>query len=158
MPRTLSGTIESEVALPITQPGYLVFLGFTPELRYATRETIVYNGYTWSAGFGVGVSSVTDDAAVITLRNHDNSASALVLNHTLANVLCEVYMEYGDDAVLLFSGTLDSAQVGTRVTLKARGMVTSKKAPNAYIAYPIFNHLFPAGTKIQWGLDTLVLE
>lgn len=158
MPRTLSGTITTQVALPVTSPGYLIYLGFTPVLRYATRATISYGGFTWTAGVGIGVSSVTDNEAVITMRNHDNSASALVLNYTLANVLCDVYMEYGSDAVLLFSGTLDSADIAERVTLRARATTLAKKAPNTFISYPTFNHMVPRGTRIQWGLNALTLE
>lgn len=158
MARTLSGTIQAAIALPVTEPGYLVYLGFGVPLRHSTRATLSFDGYTWSGGIGTRVASVSEAAASIELRNTDLSASALVLNYNLADIAAEVYQLYAGDATLLFSGYLDSAQIGERVILNARAMSAARKVPNRYIAYPAFNHLVPPGTQLRWGLDTVTLE
>lgn len=158
MPRTLGGSLGTAITQPITSPGYLVYLGFDPVLRYSTRETVSYGGYSWTGEVGAQVAAVSEAAAQITLRNTDLSASSLVLNNVLADIQCVIYKRYGADAALLFDGYLDGATVGERVTLNAKAMATARKVPNKYITYPTFNFLIPPGTQIRWGLDTITLE
>lgn len=162
MPRDITGaspgTIAAAIALPVTEPGYLVYLGFDQALRHSTRKSLSWGGYAWTGGLGTRVASVTDLAASLELRNSDLSASALVLGNRLADIPCEIYALYDGDAVLLFSGYLDAARVGERVTLTARAMSLARKVPNRYITYPTFNHLVAPGTQIRWGLDTITLE
>jgi len=159
MPRVVGATIQAALPGPITEPGYLVYMGFpsTP-IRHSTRETLTYGGYDWTGSTGTSVKSVTELAATIELRNSDLSASALVLGNTLSDTPCEVYQLYNGAAVLLFSGFLDGAEIGGRVVLTASAMSSARKIPNKYITYPTFNHLLAAGTELNWNMGKVIAE
>ena len=158
MPRTLSGTISTAIALPVTEPGYLVYLGFDTPIRHSTRATLTWGGYSWTGGLGTRVPSVSESEASIELQNSDLSASAIVLNVTLADKPCAIYKLYNGDAVLLFQGYIDACpDIGNRVLLTAKAIATARKVPNKYIAYPAFKWLTPPGTAVKWGNQAVTL-
>lgn len=158
MPRTVSVAVSTAVALPVTSPAYLVEIGFATTLRYATHRSVTWGGVAWAAA-GIVVETVSAQEARLALANPDNAVSALVLGHSLADVPVQIYAYYGDDAELVFSGTLDEApDIGPRVVLTARGFSGASSYPNLRIAAPQFNHITPAGTEIRWGNDVLILE
>ncbi len=158
MPRTLSGTISTAIALPVTEPGYLVYLGFDTPIRHSTRATLTWGGYTWTGALGTRVVSVSESDATIELANSDMSASAIVLNVTLADKACAIYKLYNGDAVLLFQGFIDACpSIGDRVRLTAKALATARKVPNKYIAYPLFKWLTPPGTAVKWGNQAVTL-
>ena len=162
MPRDITGatpgTIAAAIALPVTEPGYLVYIAFDTALRHSTRETLTWDSQTWTGGLGTRVASVSEQAASIELRNSDLSASALVLNTTLADKPCQVYKLYDGDAVLLFDGFLDSCpEIGNRVRLEAKALTTARRVPNQYITYPVFKWLTPPGTAVKWGNQAVTL-
>lgn len=158
MPRTLSGTITTAIALPVTSPGYLVYLGFDSPIRHSTRDTLTYGGYSWTGMLGTSVPSVSEQAATVELQNSDLAASALVLNTTLADKACQVYKLYNGDAVLLFDGFLDGCEIGDRVRLTAKALTSARRVPNKYIDYPTFGWLTPPGTTVKWGAQTVTLQ
>ena len=157
MPRTLSGTITTAIALPVTSPGYLVYLGFDSPIRHSTRDTLTYGGYSWTGMLGTSVPSVSEQAATMELQNSDLAASALVLNTTLADKACQVYKLYNGDAVLLFDGFLDAAEIGERVKLTAKALTSARRVPRQYITYPTFKWLTPPGTAVKWGSQAVTL-
>lgn len=158
MPRTVSATIDTAVSKTITEPNYLLELGFSPMLRYAALRTVNWGGYLWSAS-GLAVQSVDVESANFSLRNHDNALSAIVLGSNLHNISCKIYQHYDSDAELIFSGTLAAApQIGPRVELSAQYQGHSSKYPSGQIVAPLFNHLMPQGTEIQFGNKTLRFE
>lgn len=160
MPRTLPGSLGTAITAPVTAPGYLVQLGFPIPLRYSTIATstpTTWDSRLWTAG-GVEVLSVSATDARISLRNHDNSISALVLGNQLHRVTCAVWQIYGSDAVALFDGWVDEATLGPRVVLTAIAQSRAVQVPSDFIAPPTFNHLTPPGTPISWGTNTIYLE
>lgn len=159
MPRSLSGTISTAIALPVTEPGYLVYLGFDTPLRHSTRATLPWGGYMWTGGLGTRVAEVNEQAATIELRNSDLSASAIVLNTVLADKPCAIYKLYNGDATLLFQGFIDACpDIGDRVVLTAKALASARRVPNKYIAYPVFNWLTPPGTQVKWGTQAVTLS
>ena len=163
MPRDITGaspgTLAAAIALPVTEPGYLVFLGFDSELRHSTRATLTWGGHSWTGGLGTRVLSVSEQEATVELANSDLSASALVLNTTLADRACAIYKLYNGDAVLLFDGILDACpMIGDRVQLTAKALASAKRVPAKYIAYPAFKWLTPPGTQVKWGAQAVTLS
>lgn len=151
MPRTVHATITTAIGRPVTEPGYLVHLGFPTAIRHSTRDTLSWNSYTWTGGRGTSVTRVSASAATIELQNADLSASSLVLNNALADIPCTIYQLYEGEATLVFTGFLDSATVGNRVTLNAKAFATARRVPNKYITHPTFNWLIAPGTKLTWA-------
>lgn len=163
MPRDITGaspgTIAAAIALTVTEPGYLVYLGFDTPLRHSTRETLTWDSETWTGALGTRVASVNEQSATVELRNTDLSASAIVLNTTLADKACQIYQLYDGDAVLLFDGFIDACpEIGNRVVLTATALASARRVPNKYIAYPVFRWLTPPGTQIKWGAQTVTLS
>lgn len=157
MPRTLPGSLGTAITQPVTAPGYLIALGFPIPLRYSTTSTLTWDSLVWTAA-GAEVLAVSATDARISLRNHDNSISALVLGNQLHRVTCAVWQIYGSDAVALFDGMVDEAAIGPRVVLSAIAQSRGVMVPTDFIAPPTFNHLTPPGTPIAWGANTIYLE
>lgn len=159
MPRQVSATIQAATQQRVTDPWYLVELGFEPPLRFSTHSQLDWDGRTWVPG-GVDVESVSTTASRLVLDNADNSISALVLGAVLAEVPVKIYSCYDSNAALLHAGVMESVPppIGRQVTVTTRGHQGAAMYPTERVSAPVFNHLTPTGTIIRWGDGELVLE
>ena len=167
--RTLTAEQLAATSSTVTTPGYLVELGFSTPLRYATRGDQSWNGYTWTGGRLGKVSGLQWDGAgqqrgSLELINTDLTFSALILNEGAADRACRIWAFYGDnpdDAQAVFDGVMDTADISPdRVRLSLVGENNrTLHSPRRFIgAGTGFNHLRPAGTKITWGGQNYILE
>lgn len=156
MPQTLPGSMGTAVQATVTDGQYLIKLGFPSEIRRATKTQLTYSSQVYTVE-GARVHSVSPTDAMLSLPNHDASNSSLVLDNHLPDIDCDIYIAYGSDVLLHFSGVLDEGEIGSRVVFTARRGSRAKVAPNAYITPPTFNHIAPRGLELRWGSDTLVL-
>lgn len=155
--RTLTTTLVTKIGQRITMPAYLVEIGFSPVMRFATHQQIEWNGEAWYTG--VEVHRVSAAEAQFALRNPDNSLSALVLTQRTIDLSCRIYQMYGDEATLLFDGILGQpTEIGERIEFAPRSHVDVGVFPDERIGAPMCNHITPAGTVIKWGSGTLTLE
>lgn len=168
--RTLSTTTNTEVSKTITRPILLVEISFPIAYRWATLGDVTWNGYTWTSN-GVRVEDIRNLAGGgvegrISIPNHDNAASALVLGNSIADTPCVIWHLYGDgpyavaDAVELFRGVLDGAEIGldrVSIGLTSTGRV-NEVSPRLFIAPPICNKLPPRGTVLAWAGERYTLE
>jgi hypothetical protein len=157
-PGFISGTQH-----PITKPGYLFELGFTPPLRYSTRGDQVFGGEFFASGF-VGAFDI--GSRRLSLINQDNAVSTIVLSQGVADRYVKVWQYYGDAAttdttILLLDGFIDGAPaIGDRVILslydEAAGvMFAPRHRINRHNGY---NVLPQPGLRIQWGNALFVLK
>jgi hypothetical protein len=166
MARTLPTTLSAGLAAAVTAPGYLIALGTSPVLRYSTRGTLTYGGYTWVGGARVeGLALAAGGAPPrLVLPNADNALSALLLGGVLSDVSAEIWAIYGDapsEAESVFVGVVDGAyEIGLLacVLALADDSAGASSLPRAWIGAPIFNHLPPPGSVITWGGTTYTLE
>lgn len=119
--RTVSTPTSDAASALVTQPGYLVEIGFTTPLRLSSRGTVSVLGNTWTA-WDVQVAGVAHDAArpatsgTLTLGDQDLSISALVLGGVAGRQLrvWRYFAEAADegDPVLVFYGVAGGASGG----------------------------------------------
>lgn len=157
MPLTLPGSMPLAVQQNLTDPNYLVQLGFSPIIRRANKSPVTYLSNNYSVD-GTYVHAVTPADATLSLPNYDASNTALALNNQLPDITCDIFLAYDGDVLKVFSGVLDSAEIGPRIFFTARRGSRAKNAPNTYITPPTFNHIAPRGLELRWGADTLVLN
>lgn len=86
-----------------TRPLHLVEIGFSPVLRLATREGVLWDGHDWVADRVVLVEGLSQDgkgaaAATLTIGNTDSLMSALLLNQ-----------QWRDRSIAIWSAWLDGA-------------------------------------------------
>ena len=169
--RTLTDASLSAAAGTVTQPIYLIEIGFTPPLRLSTRGDVTWAGNLWSGGETIVVGSLDADGSgrqsgAVQIGNLDDYMGALVLSQGVADRPMKVWKADGAaldaaDPVLVFDGVVEGADVDTsRVSLSLAGSGTrSAFAPRRVIgAASGFNFLLPAGTKIKIGATTYTLE
>ena len=169
--RALTDATLAAAAVAVTQPLYLIEIGFTPPLRLSTRGDVTWNGLAWSGGEAIAVSSLDADGSgrqsgTIQIGNLDDYVGTLVLAQGVADRPVKVWKADGtalDVAApaLVFDGVIQGADVDTtRVSLSLAGSGTrSAFAPRRVIgAASGFNFLLPAGTKIKIGATTYTLE
>lgn len=169
--RTLTPATTSATDATVTQPLYLIEIGFSPALRLSTRGDVAWNSLSWSGGEAIDVSSLDADGSgrqsgTVQIGNLDDYVGTLVLSQGVADRPVKIWKADGAaldvaDPVLVFDGVIQSADVDTsRVSLSLAGSGTrSAFAPRRVIgAASGFNFLLPAGTKIKIGATTYTLE
>lgn len=169
--RALTDATLAAAAVAVTQPLYLIEIGFTPALRLSTRGDVTWNALAWSGGEAIAVSSLDADGSgrqsgTIQIGNLDDYVGTLVLAQGVADRPVKIWKADGaaldvDDPVLVFDGVAQGADVdASRVSLSLAGSgARSAYAPRRVIGPAAgFNFLLPAGTKIRIGADTYTLE
>lgn len=163
MGRTLSGPTSTATAQTITQPGYLVQLGFSSVLRYSSRGDEIWNGQNWLANnVQVGTISETPNGGVslgLTIGNTDLAFGAVCLTEQPQDKAVSVWAFYEGavalaDPILIFDGVIDScdiSQSAVQLTLSdlnaktlfiPRGRITRANG---------FNRLSPVGRVISFN-------
>lgn len=150
--RPLSSATQTAVAGPVTQPIYLVLLGFDTPVRLSSRGVVDYDSATWlEASF-----ELSDD----TLRIFNESAQIgqIVLTEGTAGRSVKVYQFYdAADVLLQFDGEMGEARIGefVDITLKRR---PPNRTPRDFVNEPVFSHLPAPGTRIVTPKQTIVIE
>lgn len=168
--RSLSARTGAEAARKASRPFHVLQLGYPTPIRLSSRETVDWNGATWTGG-GVVIGDLVQlngggQKASFMVANADNSMSALILATGIAGVAVDIWMLYGaapfaaEDGVHLFSGVIDDADDLTLTSVKLTAVSDSRHrelAPRVY-----FDHLCtripPAGRQIPWNGFIYTLE
>jgi len=166
--RNLSTYNQTQTSKTITEPFYLLHLGFDVPVYFCSLKTITIDAITWSASRKFTVSGLASNAAKsrsasLTIDNVDSLVSGLILSEGCAGKDCQIYKGYGTpiaaDLELLFYGEMDSATINTdNVSISLIAKNSTRFTPNIFIAAPLFNHLPPAGTVIKSGNTTITLK
>jgi len=172
MTRTVSGIVTAAVGQDVTTPVYLIYMAWdlaSPDInRYiCTWDTdITWNSITWAAS-GASVKNLSADNGVLELPNGDGDPwTALVNTQIPRDRVIEVYEHHtstaspqGSDAVLIFSGRMDSASIqGLAVKIDMVEGRTNKGFPPESIGPAVHNHLLAVGSKLYWNNDVLTVN
>jgi hypothetical protein len=158
MPRTLSVTTQAEIAKTVTRPFWLLYIGFTPALRYSSGPQAT-NGYTWTPNDFVATVSPDNNQGTLRIQNTDYVFGGLVLSNGIADVPIKIYTLYGTgaysagDEELLFDGVGGSCTIDPRwVTIDLKVARTAVMfSPRIRCSKEMgFNHLPPEGLVISW--------
>lgn len=173
MTRTLTATISAAITDTKTKPIHLIHMGWdaaspTPTyLRAATYDSnITWGGHTWIAS-GLNVTNLDANGGNLEMPMGDSDPwLALVLGQLPRNRTIDIYERqtnfavspHASDAVLIFSGYMDEAQIGNTIRVNLIESATRKGFPPGRIDRPTYTHLLKPGTRIQWGLDTVMVN
>lgn len=169
--RTLTEPTASATGATVTQPLYLIEIGFSPALRLSTRGDVTWNSVIWSGGELVAVSGLQSDGSgrqsgTIQVGNLDDYLGTLVLGQGVADRACKLWKADGaalaaSDPVLVFDGVIARADVDvSRVSLILAGAGSRAAFVPSRVIGPAagFSVLTPAGTQIRIGTSTYTLE
>lgn len=168
MARTLDAGLAAAIVERGTSPGWLIEIGTTTPLRYSTRGTLSYGGYTWVGGAvlsGVEFSGDLGASVTLELPNTDNAASALALTDLLREVEVTLWAYYdvsgtgyAEELRTLAVDAVESIN-STRVEFSLSSIAEgASRLPDVLVGPPLCNHIPPAGTVIRWGWTTVTLE
>ena len=170
MSRTLSATITTAVAQPTTKPVYLVDMGWdvsSPDInRYACTSdaNISWNSITWVAS-GIEINGLDQNGCNMTMPRGDADPwQALVVAQVPRGRAISIYEYQTDmtvsphtsDAVLLFTGLMDSTSIGRDIRIQVITGVTRKGWPKTTIGPPTYNYLLATGERLQWNYDVVI--
>lgn len=169
MARTLTSHNTTETGKIITEPYYLIEMGFGTTLYYSTLKTITIESVTWSASRATKLNSLKTDSTghqngSLTIEDSDSIISVLILGEGCAGKSIKIYQAYGSptansDLILLCDGEMDESTIKTdSVSIKFFSLNTTRYSPNIYITKPDFNYVPPAGTVIKSGNITVTLR
>jgi hypothetical protein len=165
--RTVSATISTAVEQDVTKPIFLIRMAWDTEVRSATwASNITWNAETWSAS-GIEVTGLDANGGTMDLPMGDGLPwLALVRDELPRGRAIEVYEHHTNftvspivsDAVLIFAGFMDAASIGDSIRISLIASETKKGFPPGRIDRPTYNHLLPAGSRIQWGADIVLVN
>ena len=167
--RTLSAKTTAATGQTITQPRYLVQLGFSTTLYLSTLGGVTWNGISWvESAVQVGRFSQDRSGSLrgeLVLPNEDGLFGAIVLGEDTRDASVKVWQLYGDapyayeDAVMLFDGVMGAIrEVGDTipVTVTSVGIATAR-SPRIALSTWLGDDMPVPGTVIRWGSETLTL-
>lgn len=171
MARTISSTLTTAVGKAVTKPVYLLRFNIGGGLHVATWASAI----TWAsehntdspaswAASNIEVSRVDNERA--TLRAPlDDYWLGIVLTNAVRGTGIKILTYYEDttaspqaDAVLIFDGILDGADMGDDIRINCIELSAVKKFPPGRIDQPTFTYLPVSGTKIAWGKDSVTVN
>jgi hypothetical protein len=154
------------LASTLTEPTYLVELGFDPPLYFTNGKTETWNEHTWEEA-PLSISALSVEAAgslslTVTVLNHDLTFGALVLGQGTKDRTARVWLAPTDPGVeppiMMADGFMDGASIGSRVSINVIGRTMYYgSSPRMLCGPPIFNHLPADGTVLTWGNVTYTL-
>lgn len=164
--RTLTLDAQAAVSATVTKPGHLIQIEFAPPIRYSTLGDVTIFGQQWAGNRSVSVRSISDSGGSIQIGNIDDAFAAIVLSEGVADRRVRIWAYDGeavddDDAVLVFDGVGDSADVDIeKVVIRLESQRASTlNSPRRFIGPSAgFNHLIAAGTTFTAGNQKVTLE
>lgn len=168
--KTLSAALLTQLGLTVTQPGYLVQLGYTPTpLRYSTLGDISWNAQTW-IGNDVKVSGLSTDgkgssSAGLRIGNTDLAIGTIALAQGANDIAVDIWAVYAGatatgDPVQVFSGVLNGADIDAAAatfTLSAQSNSTLSSPRKFINQLNGFSQLKSAGSTLRWGTEAFPL-
>lgn len=143
------------LAQPVTQPVYLVQMGFEAPIRFSTRGNVQYGGFTF---LEASVRVNLGDEPVVEVFNENTQFGQIVLTEGTAARPIQIYQYYDLGEVrTVFDGEMGAAGIGTWVQIRCKPTAPNN-SPRDVIAEPVFNHLLRSGTKIQTPQQIITIE
>ena len=156
--RPLSPTTTTNASALVTRPVFLVEIDLATTVRYSSRETMTYNGFTWTkAPLQVDLSSGT-----VSLFNTDGGLTS-TFTAGASGAPVYVWMLYGDgtfadgSAEMVLFGEVGAISVSNVIALRVRP-TAQRMVPRLYVTPPTFNWLPPSGFEIRTANGVYVLE
>lgn len=167
--KTTSTSYGAALAAPVQQPGVFVAAAFSTTLRWSSRDTRVWNGFTWTAqsmrveDLQIGALKVTGR---IVLDNRDGVAGALVLGEGVQDRRFDLWTfdagagTAANDVVWLTQAVGRNATVDQRgVTIELAHPAENVLAPRRLVGVATgFTQLLPAGSSLRINGINYTLE
>lgn len=161
--RTLSAPTTTAAGKPITQPGYLVQIGFSVVQRFSSRADVNWNAFTWlNNNIQVGVLQELPNGGAslsLTIGNADLAFGAVCLNEAPQEKAVDIWAFYEGatalaDPVKIFGGVIDGCDISEGVVQLQLSELNDRTLfiPRQRITRATgFTRLLPAGRVIQFG-------
>jgi len=172
MTRTVSATITAAVGEVVTQPVYLIDMGWdavSPDInrKIATwASDITWNSSTWQAS-GASVQQLTAGGGRLRLPNGDGDPwLALATGQITRGRSLDIYEYHTDftaspitsDAVQVFSGIMEGCSITQeRIEIDFIEGLLNKSFPQTSIDPTVYTHLLSEGQRIYWGPDVVLV-
>ena len=167
---TVSASTQTALANTVTRPIILAEIGFSVILHLSSAEEVEWNSQTWEGGRlinkGVDLSPTKAGGrqGSLSIANHDNAISAIILSEGATGKSCTLWYLYGDapytsnEAVKIFEGAIDGAQLDdvARLDIISEGNILW--TPRITFTASRFPHIKKAGAEITWGGQKFVLK
>ena len=164
---TLLGTSRFGLSDAITEPIYLIELGFSPVLHLSNSKDLLWNGQYWRSA-PVEVSTIEHTAVggqsvSLSFANHDRTFGALVLSQVAQDRSAKIWEAYDNSGtlspILFADGVMDGADIGEQVTINIISKSTAYgTTPRILCGPPLMNHLPASGTVLTAGSVTITIR
>jgi len=160
MPRSLSTNNATGVALDVTRPIYLLDMGFSTPMRLSSRETMTYDGNSYTAA-NIEVN-LSPPNPTVRIWNDQLAYGSIFIAQGTQGISVTLYVLYGEtpfspgDADTFWDGELGPATLDEWIEV---GLLPHRPqyCPKIMANDDIFSHLPPHGTEFQTLAGTIYL-
>lgn len=164
MSRSLSAPTSTAAGKIITQPGYLIQLGFSFVYRFSSRGQVTWNSLTWTEN-NVQVGALQEApngnvSVTVNIGNTDRTFGAACLNEPPQEKPVSIWAFYegavaAGDPVQIFGGVIESvdsiSEASVALRLSSLNLGTLFVPRQRITRATGFNRLSPAGRVIQFN-------
>jgi hypothetical protein len=170
--RPVSSAVATQLARRITQPGFLIRIGFPQALYLSTRGNITWNDVLWEAwdvevsGFDTSGARSATSGRLALIDTDDQVLAKLILNVGASERPVTIWQitsdaPAADDPVFWFSGVIDELDIDVaagKISLSCLTPFAATFSPRFYVSAETgFANVPPNGTVIWWGDDKITL-
>jgi hypothetical protein len=165
--RTLSAALQTALGAPVQRPGLFVEIGFSTPLRITTRDTITWNGVSWTR-VDMDVQNLNVEAlsirGTVVIGNADNIIGALLLNEGITDRRIRIWgfdagaTALGDVVQLADAAGATYGLTEREARIELRHRTAHVYGPRTYIGPETLGPLLPAGTVLRINGTDYTLE
>lgn len=163
MPRTLSSNNQTGVVAATPQPVWLFEMSFSTPLRLSSRETMDYDGDTYTAGhFAI---DLTPPTVVVSIFDVNLTISTNFISEGSSGIAVQLIKCYGAGPFSAGDGDVWHSGVAGPSKRRADGWVDvplyneePRRSPRFVATDDIFSHLPPDGLEVQTNAGTFVMR
>lgn len=159
MSRGLDASTTTALGAAVTQPYYLVSMGFSTPVYLSSRGAISWDTHSWvDASFEIQL----DSEPTIRIFNEATTLGVTVLSEGTSGRAIQIYYGDKDDSAhpnpyMLFDGEMGEASINETVSIRCKRL-KPLKTPRHYAAPPVCNFIPPPGTRFETPKQVIILE
>lgn len=153
--RTLAAATTSASESAITQPVFLVEMGFNTPVLFSSKGNVTVGADTFVEA---SLKVKTGDSATVEVFNESTQFGQIVLTEGTAGRSIRIWQFYdASDVIEIFNGEMSEATIADSVQIRCKRRPPNR-TPRDFISEPVFKHLPTPGTKINTPTQIITLE
>jgi len=153
--RSLDAATVSAAQGVVTQPVFLVEMGFDTPIFFSSKGNVIFGSDTFVEA---SMDVKTGQQTTVSVFNESTQFGQIVLTEGTAGRSIRIWQFYdASDVIEIFNGEMGEATIAESVQIRCKRRPPNR-TPRDFISEPVFRHLPTPGTKISTPTQIITLE